>query len=159
MGTEAQYAVWHWVVPPSPTSPASTTPPSSVGWHPCFSLPANRYVSLSSLPAPFSPFLPLLLFHHINTPSHKQLTCPDASFSSLPNSIFLATTHPSPTPPSSTHQSQHLLSPFPHPHTCARLAASNTQPAAVTIAAFPAEVTGRQCRQYVRKARIVQEML
>jgi hypothetical protein len=46
MGDEAQYAVWYWVVPPAPSSTEEQQ--ASVGWHPCFSAPVNRYVLLPS---------------------------------------------------------------------------------------------------------------
>jgi hypothetical protein len=42
MREEAQFAAWYWVVPPAPSQDDDGGERESMGWHPCFTLPANR---------------------------------------------------------------------------------------------------------------------
>jgi hypothetical protein len=63
MRDEAQYAAWYWVVESGPECTGYTESGGgceereSIGWHPCFTLPANRYVDVFLvllLPSSFS---------------------------------------------------------------------------------------------------------
>jgi hypothetical protein len=143
MGDEAQYAVWYWVVPPaSPLDSSSTEEqPENVGWHPCFALPANRYVFYpSSFTSHHTIRLPLdiPLFLPISYPLYAANTQAAASSHSLLHLPF---------PQQAPRQPQRLLS----PSRLTQAVPTNAHHLAATTNAYP----GPRCRRYVRRARTV----